>query len=83
MQQTAVLAYDTVDDREPEPGAPPRLLRREERFEDAVQDLESHALSGVADRDLHVLAGPSPRVHRNVGLVHLDVARLDAGRSCA
>ena len=68
----AGLFDEAVDLAQPETGALPRLLGREERVEGLLLHLARHAGAGVAHRDQHIL----PDGHAGI---LLRVARVDEG----
>ena len=74
---SAGLLNETEHHAEPEAGAPPDLLGREERFEHAVEQRRRNAGAGVADRDHHVMAWRDLAVHASVTFVEDDVAGLE------
>ena len=76
----ADLQHDAVDRREAEPGTAVRILRREERLEDARARLVGHADAGVADLEHDVAARRSTT---RVALADVGVARRDAQRAAA
>src|SRR6516164_1584675 len=96
LDPAAVLLNDPVRHRKTEAGSLPRLLRREERIEDAVPQLERHARTVVLDLEHDLVASaaganddaprPMSRGDRLLGVVDeiehdlLELVEVEAGR---
>src|ERR1700686_440151 len=73
---TAALFDEAIDLAQPQPGALAGVLGSEERLERAGENLAAHAGAGIADRNLHILAGADVRILTAIFLVQVGVVRL-------
>ena len=83
VDHAAGVGHDLVHDREAEPRAVSRFLRREERLEDPGRRCAIHPVTGVGHRQADVVVGHRGALHVVRRRSHRDVRELDLQRAAA